>query len=341
MNIFPEHTKIFHHEIPEFLYPFFEATSIKRLHGIWQHCWTEYTKFFNYKFIQSRFNHSLGVALIIWHFTKDKKQTLAWFFHDISNSAFSHVWDFLQWDKINQETTEELTSEIIQNDDIIQKQLKKLFLKTPDVDDYTLYPIADNPWPQLSADRLEYTLTWGYNLWHISIQETWEIYNDIVVLKNENWENELWFNDFNSALKLAKLSIENDSKCFSSYMSNISMSFLSEILKLMIQKEIITKNDLFFMQETEIINKIKNSNTPKIINMWEFFVWLKELNIHNTKPKNDIFIIDSKNKKRFIAPLVKYKNEIKRVSEISIEFKNMIEKHKNYPIERISIDYKI
>ena len=34
--------------------------------------------------------HSVGVALITWHFTRDKKQTLAALFHDISSPAFKH-----------------------------------------------------------------------------------------------------------------------------------------------------------------------------------------------------------------------------------------------------------
>lgn len=339
--LFPEHTKIYSQEIPKFLYPFFEAKSIQRLHGIWQHCGTEYTKFFHYKFLQSRFNHSLWVALIIWHFSKDKKQTLAWFFHDISNSSFSHVWDFLYGDKLNQESTEELTSEIIQNDEIIQKELKKLWFKTSDIDDYTLYPIADNPWPQLSADRLEYTLTWWYNLWHISLKELKKIYNNIIILKNEKNEIELWFNNFDLALKLAELSIENDSKCFSSYMSNVSMSFLTEILKHMIEKNMIQKTDLFILQEQDIIQKITQSNDEKLKDMWKFFTSLNELKIHKEKPSENIFFIDSKNKKRYIDPLTKIWDEIKRVSEISKKFKIDAQNHKSYPLEWISIDYKI
>lgn len=339
--LFPEHTKIYSKEIPDFLYPFFEAKSINRLHGIWQHCWTEYTKFFNYKFHQSRFNHSLWVALIIWNFSKNKKQSLSWLFHDISNSIFSHVWDFLSWDKIKQEATEELTSEIIQKDEKIQKELKKLWFKTSDIDDYTLYPIADNPWPQLSADRLEYTLTWWYNLWHISFENIKEIYSDIWLLKNENNEDELWFHTFDKALQLAELSIENDSKCFSSYMSNISMSFLSEILKYMLEKNMIWKMDLFLLQENDIVQKIIQSNDKKLNNMWSFFTSLNKLKVHKEKPTENIFFIDSKNKKRYIDPLVKLWTENKRVSEISKNFKQKIENHKNYPLEWISINYKI
>ena len=37
-------------------------------------CGTDYSKIYNYKSFNSTLNHSVGVALIIWNFTKDKKQ---------------------------------------------------------------------------------------------------------------------------------------------------------------------------------------------------------------------------------------------------------------------------
>ncbi|MFR5131592.1 MAG: hypothetical protein ACLTDP_02610 [Terrisporobacter sp.] len=47
----------------------------------------------------------MGVALIIWHFTKDIKQSIAGLLHDISSPAFAHVIDFLNGDHENQEST--------------------------------------------------------------------------------------------------------------------------------------------------------------------------------------------------------------------------------------------
>ena len=40
-------------------------------------CGTIYSDLFESSFFYSSLDHSVAVALIIWHFTKDKKQTLA------------------------------------------------------------------------------------------------------------------------------------------------------------------------------------------------------------------------------------------------------------------------
>ncbi|MFR6041621.1 MAG: hypothetical protein ACLUHL_09610, partial [Dysosmobacter welbionis] len=59
---------------------------------------------------------------------------------------------------LHQESTEARTAELIETSPELQALLKEYGLTTEDVADYHRYPIADNDSPQLSADRLEYTL---------------------------------------------------------------------------------------------------------------------------------------------------------------------------------------
>gem|GEM_PF-3921727 len=71
------------------------------------------------------------------------------------------------------------------------------------------------------------------------------MYDDLVILKNENGEQELGFQTKSIALEFAKLSLLNDSSCFSSFESHISMSFLSEILRVSIQEKIVSFSQLY------------------------------------------------------------------------------------------------
>lgn len=107
----------------------------------------------------SSLDHSVAVALIVWHFTHDKKQTLSGLFHDIATPVFKHSIDFLNGDYMNQESTEDLTTEIIKNSKEIMSLLKRDNIKLDSVNDYHIYPIADNDTPKLSADRLEYSMS--------------------------------------------------------------------------------------------------------------------------------------------------------------------------------------
>ena len=149
-------------------------------------CGTIYSDLFESNFFYSSLDHSVAVALIIWHFTKDKKQTLAGLFHDIATPAFKHCIDFMNGDYINQESTEELTTKMIRDSKDVMDLLKRDNISLKEIDDYHIYKIADNDTPQLSADRLEYSLSnalFTYRL--LDLNSIKEIYNDIEIQNNE------------------------------------------------------------------------------------------------------------------------------------------------------------
>ena len=147
-------------EIPNFLYDYINTSEMQKQKGISVSCGTIYSKMYNSMWYSS-LDHSVAVSLIIWHFTKDKKQTLAGLFHDIATPVFKHCIDFMNKDYETQEFTEELTTKIIRDSKEIMKLLERDNIKVEEVNDYHIYPIADNDTPQLSADRLEYTLSNG------------------------------------------------------------------------------------------------------------------------------------------------------------------------------------
>ena len=155
-----ENWSLYHPEIPEFLRRLAETPPMARLRQVGMNCGCEYTSFPHFAgwAPYSRFDHSVGVGLIVWHFTGDLRQSAAGLLHDAATPAFAHVVDFLHGDHLHQESTEARTAELIETSPELQALLKEYGLTTEDVADYHRYPIADNDSPQLSADRLEYTL---------------------------------------------------------------------------------------------------------------------------------------------------------------------------------------
>ena len=77
---------IYEKDIPVFLVESLLSPAMKRIEHVGMHCGMEYTSFPIYKDLApySRGFHSLGVALITYRFTKDRKQALAGLFHDIA-----------------------------------------------------------------------------------------------------------------------------------------------------------------------------------------------------------------------------------------------------------------
>lgn len=178
-----EYFNMLEKNFPEFLNDYINTKEMQRLGYISVSCGTIYSKLYDLGYYSS-LSHSIGVALIIWHFTHDKKQTLAGLFHDIATPVFKHTIDFLNGDYMKQETTEKLTAKIIKDSTEIRALLKRDKIRLKEVVDYHIYSIADNETPKLSADRLEYTMSNALIVYKCeNLEKIREIYNSIDVLK--------------------------------------------------------------------------------------------------------------------------------------------------------------
>ena len=189
-----EYFNILEPNFPEWLNEYINTKELLHQQYISVTCGTIYSDLFESNFFFSSLDHAVAVALIIWHFTKDKKQTLSVLFHDIATPVFKHCVDFLNGDYMTQESTEDLTTEILKNSKEITELLKRDNIEIKDVCDYHIYPIADNDTPKLSSDRLEYSLSNALFTYKIIDKESIkEIYNDIEIQRNSENEIELGF----------------------------------------------------------------------------------------------------------------------------------------------------
>ena len=104
----------------------------------------------------TRFEHCLGVFLLLRRMGASRREQVAGLLHDLSHTAFSHAVDFL----------------ILSDDQSHHENLKPLFLHRPDITsaldrlgfaptdfmDDSVYTLLERPLPWLCADRLDYFL---------------------------------------------------------------------------------------------------------------------------------------------------------------------------------------
>ena len=307
---------------PEWLNDYIETKELLKQRYISVTCGKIYSNLFEIDFFFSSLDHSIAVALIVWHFTHDKKQTLSGLFHDIATPVFKHCVDFLNGDYMTQESTEDLTSKIISNSKEIMDLLKRDNIKLEEVDDYHIYPVADNDTPKLSADRLEYSLSNALLTNKLlNIDEIKKIYSDIVLGKDEDGTLELSFKSKETALEFVKITsklsiIYRDDK------TRYSMQLLADIIKKLNEDGLITKKDLYNKKESEIIEIIENSKYKEIFNIWKN---AKNIKVSKEKPEN-VYFVHHGAKIRYIDPLVNKK----RISSISEEAKEEIDKNLSY-----------
>ena len=312
-------------KFPDWLLDYIYTPEMLRLDNISMTCGTSYTKVYTHKYYYSVLTHSVAVALIIWNFTHDKKQTLSGLFHDIATPTFKHCIDFMNGDSEYQESTEERTEQTIKNSKEIMNLLNRDNISIKEVSDYHMYPIADNDTPMLSADRLEYTLSGGlYQVRVFDLNSIEKYYNNIIVTKNENNVDELSFKD----ITICESLIHDISKLWPRWIEDedrLCMQFIADIIKSMVKKGYIIVDDLYILSEEDVIQLIKNCNDVYIRNaFYHFQIATKESVYKSDVPNDKIYCTTVKGKKRYINPLVIYNNKACRISDVSSQANNDI-----------------
>lgn len=330
-----EYYKILCPEFPNFLKKYIELPIMQRLSGIGLLCGTDWTSLYKNRFFYSRLDHSVGVALIIWNFTKDKTQTIAGLLHDVSTTVFSHVSDFRKGDALTQTSTEEPTTKMILSDSALCKLLESDGIEPKDVVDYHIYPIADNEIPSLSADRLEYMYPSGLALdgsW--TFEEIAKTYNDLIILKNEENKEELGF----KTIEMAELYCKKF--CMIGHIlqlneNKLSLQLLSQIMSKAVELDVLQEEDFMTLSESKIIEKIESFISKKTLSLEEqkfatmYNTFRKMTKVEHTNqklPEDEYFCVSLKVKQRYINPLVKVGSnslQAKRLSEVS-DFANKL-----------------
>jgi hypothetical protein len=323
-ELIKEYYSILSPEYPEWLDEYIDTKAMLKQHYISVTCGKIYSNLFDYNEYSS-LDHSIAVALVIWNFTHDKKQTLSGLFHDIATPAFKHCIDFLNGDYMNQESTEELTKKIIEDSEDIMNLLKRDNIDIEEVCDYHIYPIADNDTPMLSADRLEYSLSNDLIVFKTStLEDIKEIYNDIEVQTNEDGIIELGF----KTKKIARQFVKNTSRLSIAYRDDATrfyMQAIADILKKVSEDGLINKIDLYDLKDIEVIDIIKKSKYKEAL---EALMNATKVNTSKEEPK-DMYYVKHGAKVRYIDPLFNGK----RISKECKIAQKMIEKNLSYNMD--------
>ena len=329
-----EYLKVLSPDFPAWLLKYLAAPEMQRLSGV-SMVNVDYNALYNLAGFNSVFQHSIGVALIIWNFTHDKTQALTGLFHDIASPAFKHVIDYMNGDSERQESIEERTAEIIRNSRVIMRQLKKDGILASEVSDDKLYPIADNPSPRLAADRLEYNFSNGlflFNTWDLNKVKTY--YNNLTILKNEDGLDEIGFKDAELCADYVLASIPQY-EAYSSDKSRVILQFMADMLQSMINSGYLNNDDLYVMSEREINDWILSCGDRSLSEAFRQYQRATTFYAGATAKKN-CYCTSVKSKIRYIVPLVAAASEdsteeatASRITDLNRKVNSAIKSHAN------------
>lgn len=303
---------IYHPRIPPLLRHLAATAPMARLRQVGMNCGCEYTDFPRFRRLApySRFRHSVGVGLIVWHFTHDEAQAAAGLLHDVSTPVFAHVVDFLNGDHMTQTSTENGTAALIAGDRGIRRVLAAHGLTPEQVSDYHRYPIADNDSPRLSADRLEYTLGNAVAYGFIRPEQARAFYRDLTVAVNEDGAPELAFRTREAASAFTSAAL----RCARVYVADedrFAMEALAALLRQALDRGVLDRADLM-RTEPAVIARLRAD--PVCGPLWRRFRSFARLCRSAERPtQDDWFRIGAK--LRWIDPLLAGAGRVSRWDE--------------------------
>jgi len=266
----------------------------------------------------TRFEHSLGVFILLRKFKASFEEQIAGLLHDVSHSVFSHAIDYVvdEGSEKDQSFQDKILKSFIKNSEI-PSIFKKYNLNLDYILEKENFPLLEKDLPDLCADRIDYSLRSA-------------VCNGVILkkevkyfLKNLSVYNNLWvFKNFQSAKKYAKLFYFLNKVYYSGFATAVMFKTISDVMKYCLKEGYLKRKDLF-ATDKEVLNKIK-LKVKKDKKLKLLFERMKGKVKVKNDPKNYDAIIFCKS--RIVDPYFKVKNEIKKLSEVDKNWARIVRK---------------
>lgn len=197
----------------------------------------------------SRFQHSIGVMLLLKKFDAPPEEQIAGLLHDVSHTAFSHVADFVY----NSHTTQDYQDKKMAKAFLLQginKILKKHKINPAKILDESRYPLLEKNLPDICADRLDYTF-------QDPILKRLKGYDSKYFLENLIvYRGQFVFKNYKAAKKFSFLYLKINQLLWCNPLEAALYQILANIIKSGMQSGLITKKDLF-STDKEVLDILK------------------------------------------------------------------------------------
>ncbi|PEI67833.1 HD domain-containing protein [Bacillus wiedmannii] len=297
-------------EVDQVLEELILSKPVQRLKGIHQN---GASYLINEKWNVTRFDHSVGVMLLVKKLGGSVAEQIAGLLHDVSHTAFSHVIDYV-FNNRNESYHEEIFSFFVKNSDIPAILAKYDYNYEDILLDDSKWTLLERSAPELCADRVDYTLRDMYTYGYISLEEAQDFLDDLIAVDGkmvlQNIEMAEWFTE-----TYYKEVIDFFMKPMNIYGNDM----LAKTLKLALHKKVIHADD-FLLEDEELISKLqlcKDQEVGALLSKVHPNVKVKE-------DRND-YDLYQKNKVRLINPPFLREGEVVSSAVVSENIRQMSE----------------
>jgi uncharacterized protein len=261
----------------------------------------------------SRYDHSIGVMLLLRKFNASISEQIAGLLHDLTHTAFSHVADFVFANE-NHEYHELFHEQMVDRSEIgaILKKYK-FSKKVIHPENFTL---LERDMPDLCADRIDYALRDWYAM--EKNKASVKIKLDGLLVDN----HEFMFSNVHAAEAFAGDYLQTDKETWANPREIALYELMAQAIRHAMDKYILTHDDLFTDDKTvmEILRAKGDAYIRK-----KLAYMTPRFRIEVATPEHyHVFV---KTKVRYVDPKILVKGKIKRLSDMSKSFKTNMDNH--------------
>ena len=204
----------------------------------------------------ARYDHVVGVGLLIRRVGGSVEEQAAGFIHDVSHTAFSHVGD-LVFDRRDEGYHDDLMAELVAKSDL-PSILGRHALYIKDLIDLTRWTLLEQPLPDLCADRVDYTLRDLQRMGWISRSEISSFVEALVVR-----DGKLAVNDVDAAEWFAVQFYREVRDLFMDPLELWANSQLAKAIRLALESGAITPEDLLATDDV-LLERLRLSRLQEV-----------------------------------------------------------------------------
>jgi HD superfamily phosphohydrolase len=269
----------------------------------------------------SRYEHSVGVMILLQKAGASLKEQVAGLLHDTSHTAFSHLGDHLLYevnrDKSYQDVIHLEFLEKMKINDLVSSHNIKIKDLDPDI-----YSALEQPLPNLCADRIQYIVHTGVVFNKISKEDARNIIEDL------NYQNGQWyFHSPEMAKKFGEMSLYFTKELWGAPWNFAFYEYFASALKHALKINIISIEDIKYGKDLDVINSMKNNGDYYIKNI---FKTLENIDKNFLITSYDQSDLKTKPKFRGVDPKIKIDNNFISLTQIDKNYKTKFEELKKW-----------
>ena len=249
----------------------------------------------------TRFEHSLGVYILLRKLNADRRQQVAGLLHDISHTAFSHAVDFV-FASEEQDHHESLKPEFLNRPDLV-RALTAMGLEPQMFYDDTIYPLLEQPLPLLCADRLDYFCRDSLTCSVTTPSQVTRFIDHLVVIGEM-----IAFNDVDVAREAVERFGEMNRQWWAGATEAFIYNEFADAIREAFRLGVLRKADLFG-DDALVLGKLRASRSPVIVSKLNAVMRFRHEMVAGYTPR-------VAPKTRWLDPMVLDGMNLRRLSEI-------------------------